>query len=245
MKLAAPQTAIFLDLETTGLFPKESGAAILEIGMLAVEVPSFREIDSWSTVMISNAAQLKDPLAGCNDFVRTMHTENGLSKDLVIAAAASQRIGRLSPSLAEAQAGAETFYNRHASGKRVYLAGAKPDFDRNWMDHHMPSLAKKFHYRGFDTNAFFILREYLVGVEKSGQAHRVLDDCRQAVKVVHEHFDLMKKLFGRPPAADPRVLSALRQAATVLWNAPGGHGALIADLVADLDALVSELEGVT
>lgn len=240
MKFAAPQTAIFLDLETTGLFPKEAGAAILEIGMLAVEVPSFREIDSWSTVVISNAAQLNDPLAGCNDFVRTMHTENGLAKDLAFLAspqAPTALVQAATP--ARVQAAAEAFYLKHASGKRVYLGGAKPDFDRAWLEIHMPSLAKKFHYRGFDTNAFFILREYLVGVEKSGQAHRVLDDCRQAVKVVHEHFSFMKTLFARPPAADPRVLSALRQAAQTLWGAPGGHGAL----VDDLNALVAELEG--
>jgi oligoribonuclease (3'-5' exoribonuclease) len=196
MKFAAPQTVLFLDLETTGLYPREAGAAILEIGMLAVEVPTFREIDSWSSVVISSEAQLADPLAGCNDFVRTMHTENGLAQDLARAGAAPQDIV---PTLARALAGAEAFYTKHASGKRVYLAGAKPDFDRAWLEIHMPSLAKRFHYRGFDTNAFFILREYMVGVEKSGQAHRVLDDCRQAVKVVHDHFSFMQELFGAKP----------------------------------------------
>lgn len=203
VKFAQPQTAIFLDLETTGLYPKEAGAAILEIGMLAVEVPSFREIDSWSSVMITNGGQLKDPLAGCNDFVRDMHTKNGLAKDLADAIATSQRIGRVTPTLAEAQALAIDFYNRHASGRRVYLAGANPDFDRGWLDVHMTGLAKKFHYRGFDTNAFFILREYLFGVEKSGQKHRVLGDCRQAVKVVHDHMDLMRALFGRAAVIGP------------------------------------------
>lgn len=198
MKLAPPQTALFLDLETTGLFPNAPGARILEIGMLAVEVPSFREIEAWSSVVVHPDAAVgltHDVLAGCDDYVRNMHTENGLKGDL-ISATAEMKLGCSGPTLARAQDQALAFYNRHASGRRVYLAGANPDFDRRWLEYHMPVLAKKFHYRGFDTNAFFILREYLFGAEKSGQKHRVIGDCRQAVQVVRDHFDLMKQLFG-------------------------------------------------
>lgn len=204
MKFAAPQTAIFLDLETTGLYANGQGAAILEIGMLAVEVPTFREIDSWSSVLVE-LDRLDDPLKGCDDYVRNMHTENGLKRDLENAIEASRLHQQALayaplPRLFDVQQTAISFYNKHASGRKVYLAGAKPSFDRSWLDIHMPALSKKFHYREFDTNAFFILREYLIGAEKSGQRHRVLDDCRQAVKVVHEHFDLMRQLFGRPKA---------------------------------------------
>ena len=198
MKFAEKQTALFLDTETTGLYPNAQGAALLEIGILAVEVPTFREIDSWSSVIVE-LDRMADPLKGCDDYVRKMHTENGLLGDL----SAAIQSGQL-PRLFDVQQAAIQFYNKHASGRKVYLAGAKPDFDRNWLDVHMPALAKKFHYRGFDTNAFFILREYMFGVEKSGQRHRVLDDCRQAVKVVHDHFDLMRQLFGAKsaPSAD-------------------------------------------
>jgi oligoribonuclease (3'-5' exoribonuclease) len=197
MKFAAPQVAIFLDTETTGLYPNAPGAALLEIGMLAVEVPSFREVDAWSSVIVE-LDRLNDPLHGCDDYVRKMHTENGLLADLQVVIGASKGHDPAPlPRLFDVQQDAIRFYNRHASGRKVYLGGSKPDFDRAWLDVHMPQLAKKFHYRGFDTNAFFILREYMFGAEKSGQRHRVLDDCRQAVKVVHDHFDLMRQLFGR------------------------------------------------
>lgn len=204
MKFAPPQVALFLDLETTGLLPNAPGANILEIGMLAVEVPTFREIDSWSSVIVDigqlgrPGAPIGDVLAGCDDYVRKMHTESGLHADLVAAAEAA-RAGGDYPRLFDVQQAALAFYNKHASGRRVYLGGANPDFDRRWLEYHMPALAKKFHYRGFDTNAFFILREYMSGAEKSGQRHRVLGDCRQAVNVVHEHFDLMRQLFGQRP----------------------------------------------
>ena len=200
MKFAAPQTALFLDLETTGLYPGAPGAAILEIGMLAVEVPSFREIASWSSVVVELGQLGGDVLTGCDDYVRKMHTENGLKADLE-AKAAEMKAGAAGPRLFKVQQEAIAFYNRHASGRKVYMGGAKPSFDRGWLDHHMAALAAKFHYRDFDTNAFFILREYLVGVEKCGQRHRVLDDCRQAVRVVHDHFSFMRELFGPKPVA--------------------------------------------
>lgn len=192
MQFAPPQNMIFLDLETTGLFPLEAGAAILEIGMVAVQVPTFREIEAWSTP-VRRSVPGGDPLAGCDDYVRKMHTESGLAAEI------PNGMGRK-----DAEQAAIAFYNRHCSGARVYLGGSNPDFDRRWLDACMPALAKKFHYRGFDTNAFFILREYMFGAEKSGQRHRVLDDCRQAVQAVHDHFDLMRQLFGasRPAQAD-------------------------------------------
>ena len=204
MKFIPAQIALFLDLETTGLLANAPGANILEIGMLAVEVPTFREVDAWSSLIVDigqlgrPGAPIGDVLAGCNDYVRKMHTENGLRADLEAAAEAA-RAGGEYPRLFDVQQAALAFYNKHASGRSVYMGGAKPAFDRGWLDYHMPALAKKFHYRDFDTNAFFILREYMFGVEKVGQKHRVLDDCRQAVRVVHEHFNLMRQLFGQRP----------------------------------------------
>jgi oligoribonuclease (3'-5' exoribonuclease) len=195
MRLASPQVAIFLDLETTGLHPNAPGADILEIGMLAVEVPSFREINAWSSLVVE-LDRLSDLQRGADDYVRKMHTENGLWADLEAAVVASRKPGGRLPRYLDVQQAALAFYNKHASGRRVYLCGAKPSFDRGWLDAKMPQLAKKFHYRDFDTNAFFILREYLFGAEKSGQTHRVLDDCRQAVRVVHDHFDLMRRFFA-------------------------------------------------
>lgn len=192
MKLAAPSVQIFLDLETTGLYPQEAGASILEVGMLAVEAPSFREVDSWSVTIKEPGPQLQDPLAGCSDYVRTMHRESGLAAELARDIGTPGGPVRLMTAIA----GATAFYLKHASGRRAYLAGANPDFDRRWLEVHMPAVASRFHYRGFDTNAFFVLREFLVGVEKSNQKHRVLDDCRQAARVVHDHFDLMRQLFG-------------------------------------------------
>jgi oligoribonuclease len=190
MKFAEKQTALFLDTETTGLYPNAQGAALLEIGILAVEVPTFREIDSWSSVIVE-LDRLADPLKGCDDYVRNMHTENGLLADLKAAIASEH-----TPRLFDVQQAAISFYNKHASGRKVYLAGANPAFDRGWLDVHMPALAKKFSHRNLDVNAFFILKEYLAGQEKHGTKHRALEDCRQCVRAVHDHFTFMRELFS-------------------------------------------------
>lgn len=224
--MTQPKVAIFLDLETTGLYANAPGADILEIGMLAVSVPAFREIDSFQSLVVEHD-RLADPLKGCDDFVRKMHAENGLLADLQRAIEASRRTPPAPlPRYLDVQQKAIQFYLKHAAGERVYLCGAKPSFDRSWLDVKMPQLAKKWHYRDFDTNAFFILREYLFGAEKCGQRHRVLDDCRQAVKAVHEHFDLMKKLFGKRPAHE---VSALMAAIHALGQFPGSGARDAAD----------------
>jgi oligoribonuclease (3'-5' exoribonuclease) len=234
MIFAEPQTILLCDTETTGLIPNAPGAALLEIGMLAVQVPTFREIESWSSVVVE-LDRLDDPLKGCDDYVRKMHTENGLLADLQAAIKGGQgRTPKPLPRLFDVQQAAIAFYNKHASGRRVYLGGAKPDFDRAWLAHHMPALEKKFHYRGFDTNAFFILQEYLFGGDtlKKGQKHRVLDDCRQCIRTVHDHFDLMRKAFGRLTAAQ---IHTIRDAIHQLGQVPGAGAAKAAD---DLRALL-------
>lgn len=192
--LAAPEVWLFGDTETTGLVPTAPNATILELGLLAVEVPSFREVDAWSSVVVA-PGRASDVLAGADDYVRNMHTASGLKAELEAALRPAASGGAI-PDLASVQAKAIQFFLKHCAGRKAYLGGANPSFDQDWLRVHMPQLIGKFHYRPFDTNAFFQLREALLGpAEKTNQRHRVLDDCRQAVKVVHEHFDLMAELF--------------------------------------------------
>jgi oligoribonuclease len=200
IQLAPPQTYIFLDLETTGLLPNTAGANILEIGMLAVTAPSFKETAAWSSVVF-DLHQLTDVLVGCDDYVRNMHTQNGLKADLEAVLETSKRVGtHVLPRLMKVQQDAITFYKTQGAS-RVYLCGSNPDFDRRWLEFHMPQLARLFHYRNLDVNSLFILKEMLVGKQKGNAKHRVLDDCRQAVRGIHDHFTFMRELFGPRPAA--------------------------------------------
>lgn len=192
MKFADPQIIVFLDLETTGLNPTGNlhTAAILEIAMVAVEVPRFREIEHFSTC-VARAPGIA-PEAGCDAYVTKMHTDSGLFADM----------RALSMSRQDAERQAVAFYRRHlGGGNRVALAGSNPAFDRRWLDTWMPEVSRLFHYRNLDVNSLFLLKQYLVGVEKSQTKHRALDDCRQAIAGVHDHFNLMARMFGGGAAA--------------------------------------------
>jgi oligoribonuclease len=185
-QFAPSQKMVFLDLETTGLAPSAPGAAILEIAMVVVEVPRFVEVDHFS-VPVARLPGLKVD-HGCDEYVTKMHTESGLFADILAHGVQRQQAEDL----------AVAFYNRHCSGTSSYLGGSNPDFDRRWLDVWMTTLSRKLHYRNFDVNSLFILREYLTGRVKGNAKHRALDDCRQAIAGVHAHFTYMRQLFGAP-----------------------------------------------
>jgi oligoribonuclease len=211
-------TLIFADTETTGLEPK-SGQLLLEVGLLAVSEPDFAEIDAWSTPIQWLPEQLDAALAG-NDFVRRMHTENGLLAELGASPMKLREQGGL-PSLGQAQIEAKAFVNRHSKNAQIdaygrpeiVLCGANPEFDRKWLAVFMPDLAAKFHYRNFDINSLWLLKRWLLGGEavKFGQKHRVLADCREAVATVHKFVEAFGEPFMQQIAELEKQLAAYRQ----------------------------------
>lgn len=179
------------DTETTGLMPAEKNF-ILEVGLVAIRVPEFEIVDSWSTPILHD---MKEVAMRCDSFVWEMHKESGLVEEL-----RQMNVGER-PAVNPKQALLESlaFVNKHAADFEVdekgrpmcVLLGANPDFDRRYFEAWMPDLAKKFHYRSFDVNTLFALRRWVFGgpVVKLGQKHRTLDDCKQAVQGVHEFFE--------------------------------------------------------
>jgi oligoribonuclease (3'-5' exoribonuclease) len=124
-----------------------------------------------------------------------MHTANGLLDDLKTAKRTIQEVEAL----------ARGFVNKHCGSEPSPLMGANPDFDRGFLRYHMPTLEKGFHYRNFDVNAFWQLRQYLFGTvgERKPTAHRALANCEQAVQNVHDFVgDFAEKLrsAARPSA---------------------------------------------
>ena len=176
--------AVFLDIETTGLYPKQG--SILEIALIVVEVPRLTEVARFSTVCAPNdwtQLQKMDPV------VVKMHTESGLL--------AEYQAERTTPLFKAAHSEPElcVWLLNQTGGETVYLAGSNPDFDRRWLEEHMPNLARKLHYRNFDVNTFFILREWIAGKEKHGTKHRALDDCLQAIQGVRDHLNWCASVF--------------------------------------------------
>lgn len=194
-------TLIFADLETTGLDQYAKGGLVLEIGLLAVSEPDFVEIDHWSSAIQWMPEQLD--AAGMDPFVLDMHTKSGLLAEIRANPMKLRASGGL-PVRGQAQIEAMAFVARHAPNAmiderghaEIVLCGANPDFDRRWMQAHLPDLAAKFHYRSFDINSLWLLKRWILGGERAkfGQAHRVLADCREAVATVHQFVEA----FGTP-----------------------------------------------
>jgi oligoribonuclease (3'-5' exoribonuclease) len=177
---------IFLDLETSGLDETNPRAEILEIGMLAIHPQSLRELAAWSTPIKAHCFTGEwDPK------VVEMHSSSGLLAELRGPRSHLQFAAGGLPSLSEAQAQAVGFFAAH--GGRTHLGqsplcGANPDFDRRWMKARgLSDLEKMFHYRSFDTNCFWQLRNFIAGqpaANKAGTQHRALADARQSVQTL-------------------------------------------------------------
>lgn len=201
---------IGIDIETTGL--DECNEDILEIALVAIETPSFKIVDSYTTIVIPSEfcwAHVKNPQNDNQKYVRDMHEKSGL----FAAVEAQGWIGRKIPDgeqlkpraerhamPEEAEKEALAFIAKHmgADGKSP-MFGCNPRFDRAFLNVHMNALERRFHYRDLDVNSLWLLREYIMGADatrtKAGTAHRALADCEQAVKNVHDHFDWMQALL--------------------------------------------------
>lgn len=178
----------FLDLETTGL-PPENKQLILEIGIIIVKIPELVEVASWSTPIRWAKHHVLETM---NDFVLQMHSQNGLLNEIFNEPFKhnTRAAGGL-PILQEAEKEAIEFLKKWCpDAKETELSGAKPDFDRGFLLAHMPTLAKCFNHRCFDTNSFWLLRKYMGDWEgvKDQQEHRALADCRRELQSVHDHF---------------------------------------------------------
>jgi oligoribonuclease (3'-5' exoribonuclease) len=195
---------ILSDLETTGGIGDESKAdhLILEVGLLAVHVPSFTEVDSWSTPIRWPKHRI---LETANDFVLKMHTGNGLLSEIFNEPHPHDNVanGGL-PSIWEAETMALGFLEHYADRAFTEMCGAGPEFDREFMKHHMPRLAKHWHYRNFDINAFWLLKQFM-GEWEGGQKpqdvpqpHRALPDCRRELQAVIDFFAWIGNALKEP-----------------------------------------------
>jgi oligoribonuclease len=157
------QNILWVDVETTGLIPYEG--QLLEVALLATDY-RLDEIAYCSFVI--------KPTSGTvfSEFINDMHTKSGLIDKLATG------IG-----LKECESVLIDFVANNDCAK-VPLAGSSVGFDRGWLNHHMPTLSKLFHYRNIDVSSFMELCDR-IGVElRTGgaPAHRAIDDVRDSLE---------------------------------------------------------------
>lgn len=157
---------LFLDLETTGLNPKN--CRIIEIAAILTD-ENFSAIDKFESLIYQNAN------VGWEDVALKMHKDSGLF-DLV------NKDGILEK---DVEAKFSYFLNDHFLPKRkpFNLAGNSVHFDRGFLLGQMPSIEKYLTHRHLDVSSVRLLMQ-ACGVKSfndSRPAHRAMDDITNSV----------------------------------------------------------------
>ncbi len=171
MKLSDAELVVWVDLETTGLDPKDG--LPLEAGILVtdLELQPIAAMDSviqWGTL---------DWDGKIDPFVRTMHEASGLRKEYDHGAgkdihAVEQMLMRF---LADQGA------------TMLPMAGSNvANFDRKWLAEFMPGLNELFHYRNIDVSSIkeacrLWNPEVYAKLPPTIESHRTIQDCRDTV----------------------------------------------------------------
>lgn len=171
---------IIADCETTGLDEKKD--YILELALVAVELPTFKEVACFDMVITPPLWPTVE--RNMHEKVRTMHAGSGLLHDIATRARATAE---------HAETEALAFVRQwapHTPAWHTPLGGANPDFDRRFLRVRMPKLHAAFHYRNFDVRALTQLQDWVFGTEHRESPHRALADARKAAQDVRDFLGL-------------------------------------------------------
>ena len=164
---------ICIDLETTGL--DYDKCCIIEAGLVvADENLEVIAADSWLVAPVTDLSEM-------DDFVREMHTHNGLLADLDGGEDEySYLVTPAGPGYVEVKI-LQWLAALELEEGAFPMFGSSIGFDRRMLSIHMPDLEAWFHYRNIDMSTIKevakIWRPDLKWKPKGSKAHRVLDDC--------------------------------------------------------------------
>lgn len=174
---------VWCDVETTGLDP--AGGHLLEVAMVVTE-EELTVVDSIDVVIHAD----NDALAVMDDYVRRMHTDNGLLDEV--------RVSDLD--LRAAELALHDFLSRTVPSfdrERRFgapLAGNNIKFDRSWLAEHLPRVVERLHYRDICVSSMAeIMRRFFpdlwLDAPRKRRAHRAMDDIHESIKEMRHYLD--------------------------------------------------------
>lgn len=159
---------VWIDLEMTGLNPDVD--VILEIACI-ITGPDLKPIAETEAVIAAPAAAL----AGMSDFVRDMHTQNGLLA----------RVSKAANTVQQAEQQVLALVKQHCEQGKGVLAGNSIHQDRRFLYKYMPALEAYLFYRQVDVSTLKVLREAwypaVPKFEKPGKDHTALADIKDSI----------------------------------------------------------------
>jgi oligoribonuclease len=162
-------TLLWVDLEMTGLSPKED--RILEVAIIATDWDS-KEIATYEAVVKVDTKLIQKRMVGefwekFPEVRDALQSQNSSGKDIGIV-----------------EGEIIAFIDEHFSPEeRVLLAGNSIHQDRKFIENEWPILDKKLHYRMLDVSAWKVLfgGKYKKVFAKP-EAHRAMDDIRGSIQ---------------------------------------------------------------
>ena len=165
-----PQNLVWIDLEMTGLSPKND--RIIEIATIVTD-PHLNIIEEGPVIAIHQPLQR---LTEMDKWNTKTHTESGL-------------VNRVRASeYDESKAEKETikFISKHVAGNHSPLCGNSICQDRRFLAYYMPNLESYLHYRNLDVSSIkeLVVRwrpDLLKGFKKQN-THQAMDDIRESIE---------------------------------------------------------------
>lgn len=179
MSIDKQQTLIWIDMEMTGLEPKQD--RIIEVATLITD----GDLNVLAEGPVLAVHQSDEVLAGMDEWNQRTHGESGLV----------ERVRKSKLNEADVEAQTIAFLQRYAERGSSPMCGNSVHQDRRFMVKYMPSLADFFHYRNLDVSTVKELakrwRPDVASSYKKQGTHQAMDDIRDSVnelKHYREHF---------------------------------------------------------
>lgn len=172
---------LMLDIETTGLNPNSD--LILEIAAIPVQINAKKiEVGEAYEAVIHHPT--REFASKMNNKVFKMHSESGLTKDVIASTKSLQEVDTELSALIKENFGVAT--------KQVRLGGSSVFFDKSFIDVQMPKLTRLLHYRCLDISPFYELKSLFQSKRFSIPAHRAMSDIKFSLELLKEFYGVVQ-----------------------------------------------------
>lgn len=169
---------LWIDLEMTGLDPEKD--RILEVAAIATDM-ELNKIATYEAVVKVDDQLINKRMVG------EFWEKNSQSRD---ALKAQNKNGKSAKTV---ERELSQFIDQYFVKKDIYLAGNSVHQDRKFLEHEMPNLSRRLHYRMLDVSAWKIYFENALHHKFSkSEHHRALDDINGSIEELKWYLTFLK-----------------------------------------------------